>query len=58
MEYPDGFVATFHEKVSVTLFEKYVETCYFFFSKDLTKQESQKKIAVLEKHLPMKNGNS
>ena len=58
MEYPDGFVATFHEKVSVTLFENYVETCYFFFSKDLTKQESQKKLAVLEKHLPMKNGNS
>ena len=41
MEYPDGFVATFHKKVLVTLFEKYVAAWYF--SKGLTKQESQKK---------------
>ena len=43
MKYQDGFVATFHKKVSVTLFEKYAEAWYFFFSKGLTKQESQRK---------------
>ena len=43
MEYPDGFVATFHKKVPFTLFQKYVEAWCFFFSKGLTKQESQKK---------------
>ena len=43
MEYPDGFVATFHKKVPITLFEKYVETWCLFFSKGLTKQESPQK---------------
>ena len=41
MEYPDGFVATFHKKVLVTSLEKYVAAWYF--SKGLTKQEFQKK---------------
>ena len=33
----------FIKKVPITLFEKYVETWYLFFSKGLTKQESPQK---------------
>ena len=58
MEYPDGFIGTFHKKVLITLFEKYVEARYFFLLKGLTKQESQKKLEVLGKHLLLRNGNS
>ena len=38
----------FIKKVLVTLFEKYVEAWYFFFSKGLTKQETQKSLQFLE----------